>query len=61
MTLCNLLIKFTTYPTTAFQTSDVSFLGKTYMHSAGRTTGNEKPESHSLGATKVIILCGTDK
>lgn len=25
------------YTTTAFQTSDVSFLGKTYMHSAGRT------------------------
>ena len=61
MTLCNLLIKFTTYPTTAFQTSDVSFLGKTYMHSAGRTTGNGEPESLSLGAAKVIILCGTGK
>ena len=37
------------YTTTAFQTSDVSFLGKTYMHSAGRTTGNGEPESLSLG------------
>ena len=47
--------------TTAFQTSDVSFLGKTYMHSAGRTTGNGEPKSLSLGAAKVIILCGTGK
>ena len=35
--------------TTAFQISDVSFLGKTYMHSAGRTTGKGEPESLSLG------------
>ena len=41
--------EFTPYTTTAFQTSDVSFLGKTYMHSAGRTTGNGEPESLSLG------------
>ena len=37
------------YTTTAFQTSAVSFVGKTYMHSAGRTTGNGEPESLSLG------------
>ena len=49
------------YTTTTFQTSDVSFLGKTYMHSAGRTTGNGEPESLSLGAAKVIILYGTGK
>ena len=31
------------------------------MHSACRTTGNEEPESLSLGATKVIVLCGNGK
>ena len=49
------------YTTTTFQTSDVGFLGKTYMHTAGRTTGNGEPESLSLGAAKVIILFGTGK
>ena len=38
-----------TYSTTAFQTSDVRFLVNTSVHSAGRTTGNEEPESFSLG------------
>ena len=37
------------YSTTAFQTSDVRFLVNTSVHSAGRTTGNEEPESFSLG------------
>ena len=33
-----LFLGWTICTTTAFQISDVSFLGKTYMHSAGRTT-----------------------
>ena len=44
-----------------FQTSDVSFLVNTCLHSAGRTTGNGEPESLSIVVAKLIIFCGTGK